>query len=187
MGWKFWQKSEPEEQDVRSIENPGTPLTADSFFDDGSSESAGETVNRETALTVPAVWAAVNVLSSTIASLPLNVYRRTDDERERVSGAIQKLLHDAPNRRWTSYRWRRYMMESILLEGRSYSWIDSPSPGVVRAIWPLDPRSVTPRLDPLTQRVSYTYQPDANQPAIVYDEREILDIPWMLKSDGVNH
>ena len=115
MGWKFWKRSEPEPEQ-RSLENPAVGLS--SVFEEAITESAGETVNRETALSVPAVWAAVNVLSSTIAALPLNVYRRDGDDRQRVSGPIQRLLHDAPNRRWTSYRWRRQVMQHILLDGR---------------------------------------------------------------------
>lgn len=184
MGWKFWKRSEPETEQ-RSLENPAVGLS--SVFEDVPAESAGETVNRETALSVPAVWAAINVLSSTIAALPLNVYRRDGEDRQRVNGPIQRLLHDAPNRRWTSYRWRRQVMQHILLDGRSYTWIDSPSPGVVRALWPLDPAAVTPKLDPLTQRMTYEYRPDDSRPAVTYDESEILDIPWMLKPDGVNH
>ncbi len=190
MGWKFWQKAPQQEQqeEKRSLENPAVGIGDAAVFEDAFTVSAGEPVNRETALSVPAVWAAINVLSSTIAALPLNVYRKSGDDRERLSNtAIQKLLHGAPNRRWTSYRWRRYMMQSILLDGRSYNWIDSPTPGVVRAIWPLDPASVTPKLDPLTQRMTYAYQPDSSKPAITYDESEILDIPWMLQPNGIDH
>ena len=184
MGWKFWQKSEPATEE-RNLENPSNGLS--SVFEEIPTASAGETVNRETALSVPAVWAAINVLSSTIAALPLNVYTREGEDRKRVSGVIQRLLHDAPNRRWTSYRWRRQVMQHLLLDGRSYSWIDRPTPGVVRAIWPLDPAAVEPMLDPATQRMKYRYQPDDNKPAIVYDESEILDIPWMLHPNGVHH
>lgn len=193
--WPFGRKqaeiteSQPETED-RSLENPAVGLGDAEELNDFISGSAGETVNRETALTVPAVWAAVNVLSSTIASLPLNVYRRNGDERERLSESpLQALLHDAPNRRWTSYAWRKQMMQSILLEGRSYTWIDKPNTGVVRALWPLDPTSITPKFNESTQRLEYEYRPKTTDvlPARVYDESEIIDIPWMLNYDGVTH
>lgn len=186
MGWKFWQKSEPEEQ--RNIENPAVGIGEASIFEDVPNNSAGETVNRDTALSVPAVWAAVNVLSSTIASLPLNVYKRNGDDRERLNNTnIQRLLHDAPNRRTTSYRWRRQIMQSILLEGRSYTWIDRPNAGVIRALWPLDPSSVTPKWDQVTQRMRYEYRPKDGGRTVTYDEADIIDVPWMLDVDGINH
>lgn len=186
MRWPWQPKPEQEEQ--RNLENPAAGIGEASLFEDVPSRSAGETVNRDTALSVPAVWAAVNVLSSTIASLPLNVYQRKGDDRERLSDTpIQQMLHDAPNRRTTSYRWRRQMMQSVLLEGRSYTWIDSPTSGLVRALWPLDASSTTPKWNSVLQRMKYEYSPQDGGKTVTYDESEIIDIPWMLDVNGIDH
>lgn len=189
--WPFTKKAESQEDESRSLENPAVGLgDAEAWAETFQGElqgAAGETVNRETALSVPAVWAAVNVLSSTIASLPLHVYRRDGEDREQLTNSqINRLLHTAPNQRWTSYRWRKYMMQSILLDGRSYSWIDRPTAGVVRAIWPLDPQKVTPVWDSRNERVVYQYRPDNGQPRD-YPEEDIIDVPWMLHFDGIDH
>ena len=191
--WPFGRNETPEPEPAEergSLENPAVGLGDAEELSDVFSGSAGEVVNRDTALSVPAVWAAVNVLSSTIAALPLNLYQRNGDERERLNTSpLQRLIHSAPNRRWTSYNWRKQMMQSILLEGRSYTWIDSPTPGIVRGLWPLDPTSTTPKLDSSTGRMTYEYRASNNQvnPTRVYDESEVIDIPWMLDFDGVHH
>ena len=72
----------------RSLENPNAPVSANDFLHimgwGDFSSAAGVTVNTDNALGVPAVWAAVNFISGTLASLPLEVHRRTDTGHERV-------------------------------------------------------------------------------------------------------
>ena len=90
--------------DVRSLENPNIPVSADNFLHlmgwGDFNSSSGVVVNVENALGVPAIWAAVNFISGTLASLPLEVIRRTqsgtdrvtDDVREAQLGSIQKVV-----------------------------------------------------------------------------------------------
>ena len=69
----------------RNLENPNAPVSASDFLQvmgwGDLSASSGVTVSTETALGVPAIWAAVNFISGTIAGLPLNVYRKTETGR----------------------------------------------------------------------------------------------------------
>ena len=191
LKWFRRAESQQDAPESRGLENPAVGLgDAEAWaetFQGELSGAAGETVNRETALSVPAIWAAVNVHSSTIASLPLHVYRRNGEDRDLLKNSpIYRMLHTNPNKRWTSYRWRKYMMLSVLLDGRSYNWIDRPQPGNVRGIWPLNPQAVTPRWNQARGEVEYRYQPDYG-PAVTYNEADIIDIPWMLQPDGVDH
>ena len=90
--------------DVRSLENPNIPVSSDNFLHlmgwGDFNSSSGVVVNVENALGVPAIWAAVNFISGTLASLPLEVIRRTqsgtdrvtDDVREAQLGSIQKVV-----------------------------------------------------------------------------------------------
>lgn len=188
--WPF--KRSTSDDEARNIENPSVSLNdpaawADVFEGD-TNDAAGERVNRDTALSVPSIWSAVNVLSSAVAGLPFHVYQRDGDgNRERlVDRQIDRLISTAPNPRWTSYRWRRYMMQSILLEGRAYTWIDRPQEGVVRALWPLDPKVTTPRWDAEGNELVYDYRPHQGK-AQTYRERDIIDVPWMLDFDGLGH
>ena len=79
--------------EVRSLENPNAPVSAENFLHimglGDFQSSAGVTVNIDNALGVPAVWAAVNFISGTLASLPLEVYRGN----ERVTDGIGAWLN----------------------------------------------------------------------------------------------
>lgn len=173
----------------RSLENPSVPISSPDAYEIlfGESSAAGEAVNAKTALSVPAVWAAVNFLSSTIAGLPLNLYKRASDGRERADAdPLYRLLHDAPNDEWTSYRWRKYSMQAVLINGgRSYTWIQRNGAGGVSALWPLDPSAITVgrALDDAT---TYTYQLP-NKPQRVFNARDVLDVPFMLEADQITH
>jgi phage portal protein BeeE len=68
--------------------------------------SGGITPGRAESLS--AVYACVSAISETIASLPLILYRRTDEEgRERAGDhPLYKVLHDAPNEHQTALEFR---------------------------------------------------------------------------------
>jgi HK97 family phage portal protein len=177
--WPF----KPKEQ--RSIENPSVSLSDPNAWQilfGGGASAAGVSVTPEKALGVPAVWAAINFISGTIASLPLSVYRRTSDGRERADrDPLHALLHDAPNPEWTSFRWRKYSMVNTLLRGRSYTFIERNAAGRPMAFWPLDPTQVS--IERREGRTVYTYAENG----ATYRADEILDIPFMLGVDGLAH
>lgn len=178
--WPFKKK-----QEQRSLENPSVSLSDPRalalIF--GETESAtGITVTEAKALGVPAVWAAVNFLSSTIASLPLNLFKRTGKDRERDSeNPLQHLLHDAPNSWWTSYRWRKFAMSRILLGGRSYTLIVRSVGGQITRLIPLtttvkvidrSPEAPLYEVHGVTQR---------------YEASDVIDLQWLSEADGVTH
>ena len=63
--------------EARNLEDPSSPVSASDFLQimgwGELSATAGVTVTIDTALGVPAIWAAVNFLSGTLAGLPLHV------------------------------------------------------------------------------------------------------------------
>lgn len=86
-----------------------------------------------------AVYACVSAISETIASLPLILYRRTDDEgRERASDhPLYKVLHSEPNELQSALEFREMMQASVLLRGNAYAEIKRGYDGQVRALLPL--------------------------------------------------
>ena len=75
-----------QKQEKRTITTQDYPIGG--LFDIGKTTVVP--VDIESALGVPAIWAAVNFLSGTIASLPLHVYKRTDESDERYREQFQK-------------------------------------------------------------------------------------------------
>mgnify|MGYP003657643004 CR=1 FL=1 len=65
--------------EARNLENPSAPVSAADFLQvmgwGDLSSASGVNVTIENALGVPAVWAAVNFISGTLASLPLEFVR----------------------------------------------------------------------------------------------------------------
>ncbi len=111
----------------------------------GGLSDAGIAVLPERALGIAVVYRAINVLAHAIASIPLVVYERLDNdgkERARDHAAFE-LLHDRPNAWQTSFRWRHLMMVQKILYGNHYSEI-FPGRGGVGQLVPLSP--VTTRI-----------------------------------------
>lgn len=143
----------------------------------GSSTSSGVTVNQETALTYVTVYACVNLLSRTMASLPLNVYERiSDKERRRATDHyLYRVLHLRPNPEMTSYKWRETTFAHILLWGNAYSEIVYDGAGRVRELWPIHPSRVTPKRNKEGQVVYEIRLPDdVGGQTIVLPKRKML-------------
>jgi HK97 family phage portal protein len=148
---------------------------------------AGEpSVSMEDALGVPAVWAAVNFLAGTIAGLPLNVYDKTGASKKRVKPTTQNptamMLHDAVNDDYSSFQWRFDMMTAVLTEGRFVSYIERDEMGRPTDIFPA-PGMTVRRLS--NGRKQYEWR-DGDK-LKKYDQADVIDVPFMLKSDLISH
>lgn len=113
----------------------------------GASNS-GVRVSEINSIGLPAVWAAVRLLSETISSLPLNVYRNDKDGSKYVDekNNINLLLSTSPNSKYTSFTWRNALMNSLLLWGNGYSLIKRNGGGRPVELELLDPAKVDPLL-----------------------------------------
>ncbi len=111
-----------------SLENPALSLTDPKTWDGinaGVRSDAGTEVTHRTALTYPAVWASVDLISADTARLPLNVYRRlTDDDREiDKQHPAHWLVNQQPNEEQTANVFWRQLMVHVLLWGNAYAYI----------------------------------------------------------------
>jgi HK97 family phage portal protein len=128
-------------------ENPATPLSdPDSWLWSalGARTSAtGVAVTPETSLQTTSVWAAVRLISSTLATLPLPVYKRIDSGKEKaLEHPLYRLLHDRPNPEQSSFIWREQMLAHLLLYGNYYAEIERNGRGEPVGLWPLLPTQV---------------------------------------------
>jgi len=101
---------------------------------------SGKNVTIENAIQLSTVYACVRIIAETIASLPLGVYKATNDGSERAQDhVLYRLLHDEPNAEMTSFVFRETMMGHLLLYGNSYSQIIRNGRNQVIALYPLLP------------------------------------------------
>ena len=149
----------------------------------GPVSATGKTVNTTTAMQVPAFASAVNFISGTIAGLPLKTFERVRGEKRPSKNPLSFILHDNVSDEMTSFAWRKYTFERVLTDGRAFTLILRNGNDVVSGLAPLDPNNVTvERKDGLT---FYHYK--ENNRNRTYNASDIIDIPFMLKADGLQH
>ena len=151
-----------------------------SFF--FGSTTSGKTVNERTALQTTAVYACVRILSETLASLPLHLYKYTDSGKEKATDSpLYRLLHDEPNPEMTSFVLRETLMSHLLLWGNAYAQVIRDGRGQVLALYPLLPEKIEiDRLD--SGELYYEYQTDKGK--VILRKEEVLHIPG-LGFDGI--
>lgn len=169
----------PAETRAATIENPTVPVSADNFMSFFGINSANlPNVTIDSALTVPAVLAAVAFLSRTLAALPLHGYRRTKEGSTRLTGRTATVLHENPNDLMDSFGFRQYFWQQVFTGGRGLAWIERNG-AQVEALWPMDPRKVT------IKRTGFdvVYKYGRNE----YPAADVIDVPFMLKGDMIGH
>jgi HK97 family phage portal protein len=88
--------------------------------------NTGVAVDEDTALNFSAVWACVRVISETVASLPVMVYKEESDgdKLNDKSHPVYKLLSRQPNKIMTSYTFYEVLMSNLLINGNAYFIIE---------------------------------------------------------------
>lgn len=139
----------------------------------GSPAAAGVAVNEASAMRVTAVYACVRLIAGAIASLPLAVYRRTDDGRERVRNDLWWLLNEQPCPTVSAAVFWEYLLAQMLLSGDALAEIERGRGGAIRGLIPLDSRAVGIRN--VSGRLRYEFCRDGQW--LGRDQDDILHIP----------
>jgi HK97 family phage portal protein len=135
------RKAEPQNMAGASLSNEDAIL--DLLFGRLSTAS-GADVTPLTAMGVSTVYACVNRISKTVASLPLKLYRRTDGGKEPASDhPLYTLLHDAPNPDMTSFDFRSAMQGNLTLRQNAVALIVRNGLGRVAELIPVDPTDLS--------------------------------------------
>jgi len=144
--------------------------------------AAGVRVTPTRAMQFSAVFACVRVLSETIASLPLHLYRRQNDRKSRAPDhPLYGILHDQPNPIMTSFEFREVMQGHVALRGNAYAEIVRGNDGEVKELWPIHPDHVRIYVD--GWQVYYVIRAKDGTET-VWPSRDILHLRG-LSSDGI--
>lgn len=80
--------------------------------------SSGQTITEQTALTLSTVWACTSLVSETIGTLPLHIYKKTANGREKADDhQLSYILRNKPNTKSTSSVLWQSTVASMLLRG----------------------------------------------------------------------
>jgi len=114
----------------------------------GRESVSGVRVSEGVALSLSAYYCGVSMIARTIASLPLNVYRRDGRKRDVADGhPVHWLLHNAPNPHMTAMSMRQSWLLHAIGRGNCYGEIVRDGRGQIAQIWPLLPTTTKPILD----------------------------------------
>lgn len=132
----------------------------------GYGYSASVEVTEETALQVSAVWACVRLLSQTVASLPLVVYRKTEKGRELAPDHWFMRLMERPNQYQTKYEFWEHQVANLALHGNLYAR-KTELAGKIRSLLPLNPLQVETKL--IAGKVAHMFSVDGGIAALSSD------------------
>lgn len=121
--------------------------------------TSGKPVNERSAMQMTAVYACVRILSESIASLPVHLYRYKEDggKEKALEHPLYRLIHDEPNPEMTSFVFRETLMTHLLLWGNAYAQIVRNGKGEVLGLYPLMPNRMTVDRDD-KGKLYYQYQ-----------------------------
>ncbi len=131
-----------------------TPGPAEDFWygpTGGVMTAAGVPIDAEAAQKISAWYRGKDILSTSLAMLPLKTWERLPNEKGAKVARQQPLydvLHTKPNPWQDSFQWRRMSMRHLIDYGAAYSVIKEGRRGFVDELWPLHPLNVTPELLP---------------------------------------
>jgi len=118
-------------------------------------------VTEDSAMQLSAVWACVRLLSETVASLPVNVYRKTPKGRELAPDHwLSLLMARKPNRYQTKVEFFETLMLNLALHGNAYAKITKVG-GQIRSLLPLMASQIETKLLP-DGSVVHLYHADGN-------------------------
>jgi HK97 family phage portal protein len=166
--------------------NSGTLSNPERGYQVGATEnigtSAGISVSDERALKVSSVWACVQLISNSVASLPLGFYRRTDMGREELdrNHPLRALMERQPNRWMKPRDFRLAMTTQMCLWHNAYAEIVWNNDRPV-ALMPLRPGRTAPFI---TDDGELTYHYQTEEGVKIYAQRSILHLKG-FGTDGI--
>lgn len=175
FGWEFGDTEQRIISKIPGIEQQGASILSVL----GLSDVTLPSVTIDSALTSPAVLAAVTFLPRSLASLPLHVFRKTANGPEKITGGLETLIHEAPNAEWTSFKLRQYFWQQVFTGGRGMLWIERSGSNIT-GLYPINP--VKTKIVRSGMGVT-TYEVDGK----VFPASDVIDVPFMLKVDGLAH
>jgi HK97 family phage portal protein len=109
--------------------------------DIGDPVFAGVMVSQETALRLSVVYRCIQLISGTLAGLPIDIVRKRGSIREPVDRTPAWI--DTPNPESTPFEFMERVVESLLMDGNAFVLITARDAlGFPMELWTLNPRSI---------------------------------------------
>lgn len=153
-------------------------LTSGDFWQEWSGKSSsGKVVTADKAMQLSAVWACVRLLSESISTLPIKIYKSESDGSRSLAKdhPIYRLLCKQPNVEMTPSRFMLMVVASLCLRGNSFiekKYIGSK----LVALEPLLPQNMTVKRSEQTGMLEYKYTDPLGQKIRTIPTNKIMHI-----------
>lgn len=157
MEFSFWPKTKLK-REVESLRSEIQEIRAKTLnnswnMSDITFGGSNSIITKTTALTLSAVYAAINILCDTL-NIPVYVYKRMEDgdklpvnPQDEYEFQVYRLLHTSPSQLHSPSQWFQIMEFSRMIYGNAYSLIIRDRTGMPRALRWVHPESVDVRFD----------------------------------------
>jgi len=155
------------------------------LFNGAAETSSGVRITADSALRNSVVFACNRVLSESISSLPLVLYKE-DDKGNRVKAKnhpLYKLLNSNPNKENTTMQWRETMITNLNLRGNHFTQIIRNRKNEIVSLWGLDTARVSAKRLEKTNEIVFIYDMGTKKAPLKFDE--VLNVAG-LSLDGIN-
>lgn len=112
---KFFGSTTEQVEEVRQVTNEDVLLQA---------LVGGSKVTKEDALNIPALAACVDLISDTVASLPIKLYKENGQSVEEIKDNRVVLLNDETKDTLDGYQFKKALVADYLLDGAGYAYIN---------------------------------------------------------------
>lgn len=161
------------------------------LYSENATTNTGIKITEKSAMQHSVVYACVKVLSESISSLPLVLYKEEENgnRTKAKDHELYYLLNTQPNDEVTTMQWRETMISNICLNGNHFTQIIKNGAGKIMQLWGLDTSRITAKRLQSTGEIVFIYnysfdskQREVKEVAFKFDE--ILNIAG-LSFDGI--
>jgi HK97 family phage portal protein len=152
----------------------------------GTPTTVGMRVTQDSALGVPAVYAAVSLVADAVGALPLKVFKSVGEGKQAdPAHPVYSLLHDLPNPELTAVELRSAMQGHLMLRGNAYCEIQRDTSGRPVALWPLVPSQMSVTRD-AARNLVYLYRlPNGQDAKWTWSNPRSMPSPiWHIRGFG---
>lgn len=170
---------EPVFNDIPMVVQSGDSTRMQEIFN-YSPTASGVNVTPALAMQVASVYACVRLIAGAIASLPLPIYKRTQDGRERIDHDYWWLLNEQPCPAFSAHAYWEFQVWQMLLRGSglSYLYRGPNQMGPIQQIMPLQRENVTIfKYGERSERLGYRIQNADGDGYFNVDQDDVLHFP----------
>jgi HK97 family phage portal protein len=153
----------------------------------GEITAAGVRLTADGAKRLSAWFLGRDILATTLAMLPLDVFERLPNDGGRGDAdnhPLYDVIHRKPNPWQDSFTWRRQMQYSLIDEGNAYNRIVGGARGFVHELWPLPPSCVKPKLLSNGTKIFEVRDPNTRQQQVLTQD-EVFHL-HINSDDGIS-